>query len=89
MTLLELMRAPYLHQCRKHGLGPDPEQYATEQIDQLSNSELLSELSEVLEAWKAEQLKAIATARAPQPQPQPQQGPAQVARADASPGLDM
>lgn len=80
MTLLELLQAPYIFDCRKHGLAPDPEAYAMREIDAMSNSELVRALSDALDEWKAQHLTAPAAPEAPRPA---------TPQTDASPGLDM
>lgn len=38
------VREHYKYECRKHDLHPDPEEYAREKIDEMTNSELLDAL---------------------------------------------
>lgn len=53
-TLYERVAFGYVFACRKHGLADDPEEYAREQVNQLSNSEFLQALSDALEEMKEE-----------------------------------
>lgn len=46
-TILDDLRAPYIFQCRKHGLNnslQSPEEWADDQINALSNVELLEKI---------------------------------------------
>jgi hypothetical protein len=49
MNLNDTVKEYYLHQCRKHDLAPDPEQYAVDQINSMSNNHFLAVLSDALE----------------------------------------
>lgn len=48
-SLYERMVEVDMHQCRKHGLHDDPEEYAHEQLDQMSNTDLVKAMSEHME----------------------------------------
>jgi hypothetical protein len=54
MTLEGLLLDWRMKQCRKHDLAPDAVDYARADVDKLSNSEFLAELSSALEEWYAE-----------------------------------
>jgi hypothetical protein len=47
-TLLEIIKDPYMHQCRKHGLHKDPEVYADEMINDMTNMQLIAEIDQAL-----------------------------------------
>lgn len=48
-TLRDIFRRSYLFDCKKPGLSTNPEWYTDDMINQLTNSEFLSELSDALE----------------------------------------
>jgi hypothetical protein len=56
LTLEELAQAPFIHDAYKHDLGglQTPGEYASEEIDRMSNSEFLAMLSFALEEWRTQ-----------------------------------
>ena len=48
-TLREVVRFYPEHDCFKHDLAPDAEEYATGKINEMSNSEFLDAISNALE----------------------------------------
>jgi hypothetical protein len=58
-TLYAEMTSVFIHQCRKHDLAPNADQYAREQLDAMSPSELVYALSNALEALKGESVTVL------------------------------
>ena len=63
-TLLEEVTEQYAYSCRKHDLAPDCQEYAEQEINQLSNYELLNAISLALEelnkpTWTAQIKPAV------------------------------
>lgn len=52
MDLYQQVRTFYETQCRKHDLASDAEAYANEEINKMSNNELLFVISEALKELK-------------------------------------
>lgn len=52
MSLYDKVRDFYEFQCRKHDLAPNAEDYANEQINKMTNNELLYAISEALKEMK-------------------------------------
>ncbi|MHB8461958.1 MAG: hypothetical protein ACYDA1_04875 [Vulcanimicrobiaceae bacterium] len=48
-TIRERVRFGPIFDCQKHNLASDSDEYATDKIDAMSNSELLSEISNAME----------------------------------------
>lgn len=48
-TLRDRVRFPFTFDCDKHGLAPDSERYADEQINKLTPTEFLQAISDALE----------------------------------------
>lgn len=48
-TLHEIIIEPYAHQCRKHWLNRDVDEYVEQQINRMTNMELLREISDALD----------------------------------------
>lgn len=46
MDLLDRVRMPFIWDCRKHDLAPDPEAFADKHINAMDNVELLRAIGE-------------------------------------------
>jgi hypothetical protein len=53
-SLLERVRFGYEFACRKHNLADDPVAYANDEINRMSNVELLDAISDALDEWYKE-----------------------------------
>jgi len=51
-TLQDKVRFRFAFDATKHGLAHDPQGYADEQINRMTNAEFLQELSEAIEEMK-------------------------------------
>jgi hypothetical protein len=49
-TLYDKVRHPFVYDCRKHELAPDPEQFATDKVNKMTNDELLQAISWAMES---------------------------------------
>jgi hypothetical protein len=55
--LYDAVRDSFEHDCRKHNLAPDAEVFATEQINAMTNNELLLAISWALTDFMSEAIQ--------------------------------
>lgn len=56
MNLYEATMFPWVFDCKKHGLHPNPDQYAEMKFNQLTPAEQLRAVSDGLERMKEQEL---------------------------------